>query len=120
MNRPAIVCCAALLANALFGISSSRAATIQTEGDTITEVLGLQVGASAYDVAFVTGAFKNLNSGSTFLFLDDQQGAAALVGALTATLPGSFTFVGTGASSCDPGFGSCGRTTYLVPFNDRG
>jgi len=99
--------------------SISQATVIQIEGDTATNIYGLEFDGNYYDVAFLKSNYSTLlNQGVDFIFLDNQTGADSFVDAINSVLPDTFVFFGNSIVQCkiSP---SCKSTGYFIPFKER-
>ena len=93
----------------------SQAAIIQVDGNTATEILGIDVGGARYDLTFKRGTFFSLNTGSNFPFINDNTNMIALmtaaINALNARGPGVIDGVGPSAADVSGFFYHPGNLT---------
>lgn len=80
-------------------------ATVQLDGTTATDIFGLDVNGTIYDVSFEVDSFNNLNVDNNFPFLGDVNAAGDAVDAIVAELNSAGAlFAGESASLDDINF----------------
>jgi PKD repeat protein len=109
--KPRVIAASLLLgATATLGAATPQSATVVTDGDVATGILGLQIGGLTYDVTFpVTSSASTYGNPPKFDFKSNAEANSAAT-AVVAVLNAERGVLGVGTS------GSNGRPIFRVPW----